>query len=421
VASIVFYAGCVVAPPPPDPCADVNCDDGDACTTDTCADGVCSNDPVVCSDGESCVEGVCVADEPAGFQAADGINGGQMFDKFWATETGFDQDDANLQTFADNGDFFRCKQCHAWDRLGNMASYIDRGPKTTRPDVTGVNLAAIARDESAQELFDAIKTGDGGTRRPVDADLSTYDPADPATTVEGNQMPNFGEILSDEQIWDLVKYLKDEVLDTTELYDVTTEGTYPTGSRTFSDVGKDGDAAHGDQLYADKCAGCHGADGTTIDLEGRSIGAFAREKPYEMWHKVKFGQLGSAMGPQGVDTLEDMKDLLKAASDPANFPDLGAEPDPCEGVTCDDGSTCVEGACVPDEVGDPVAGEATYMANGCNACHGDDAAGPPSLVGATADTIFDKVSGAESHGGGTFDGITADDAADIVAWVESLP
>lgn len=259
---------------------------------------------------------------PQGFVDADGLKGGQMYDKFWASETGFDQNDPNLAIIQASSDFFRCKQCHAWDRLANTASYIDRGPRTSRPNVSGVMLVTVSDTHSPQELFDEIKTGEGAPRRDVDADLSTYDPDVPSTTTLGNQMPNYSQILSDEQIWDLVKYLKEEAFDTTELYEITTEGVYPTGSRTFSDVGRDGDPFNGDALYASKCAGCHGANGTNIDLEGRSIGAFAREKPYEMWHKVKFGQLGSSMGPQGINTLQEMKDLFAATSDPVFFPDL---------------------------------------------------------------------------------------------------
>jgi len=42
-------------------------------------------------------------------------------------------------------------------------------------------------------------------------------------------MPDFSKILTDAQIWNLVKYIKEDILDTTQLYDITTEGTYPDG------------------------------------------------------------------------------------------------------------------------------------------------------------------------------------------------
>lgn len=338
--------GCPSVVPPP------GCDDGDACTIDTLgADGVCVNTPTTCNDGqtcdpatgecaatdpcagvtcdagESCVDGACVADVSAGFTKADGINGGALYDKFWATETGFDQADANLDIYSGAGNFFRCKQCHAWDRLANTSSYIDRGPKTTRPNVSGVLLTTVVTASTPQELFDLIKTGDGAARRDVDADLSTNDPdADPPVTEVGDQMPDYSQILTDEQVWDLVKYFIDEALDTTQLFDVATEGSYPTGSRTFSNVGLDGDAINGNDLYATNCAGCHGAngrDGAAFPIADGdfSVGSFARTKPYEMWHKVKFGQLGSPMTAQGIDTLEDMQDLLAATADVDAFPD----------------------------------------------------------------------------------------------------
>ena len=49
---------------------DADCDDSNACTTDTCTDGVCANAPVDdcclldadCADGEVCVENVCMPD-----------------------------------------------------------------------------------------------------------------------------------------------------------------------------------------------------------------------------------------------------------------------------------------------------------------------------------------------------------------------
>ncbi len=60
------------------------------------------------------------------------------------------------------------------------------------------------------------------------------------------------------------------------------------------------------------------------------------------------------------------------------------------------------------------------MANNCAACHGDDAMGPPSLIGADATTIFDKLSGNVSHVGGTVEGVTEQDALDLEAWFASI-
>jgi Cytochrome c len=255
--------------------------------------------------------------DPPEFTVADGINGGQMFDKFWAQETGWNQSDPNLATFNNSKDFFRCKQCHGWDRLGNAGAYINRAPRTTRPNVSSVNLKQVAAEHSPQELFDELKSSAG--RRPLSADLSTYDPATNSTV--GDQMPDLSEFMSDAQIWDLVKFLLTEAIDTDDLYNSSTTGNYPTGSITYMSIGLDGVAASGDATYAAGCASCHGADGTQILVDGSfSVGSFLRAKPYEMQHKVKFGQLGTGMGSLVTD-LTEMLDLYLALTDATNYPD----------------------------------------------------------------------------------------------------
>ena len=256
---------------------------------------------------------------PPEFSAADGIIGGRMYDKFWAPETGWDQADPNLATFNGFADFFRCKQCHAWDRLSNAGSYIGRAPSTTRPNVSSVDLIEHSEHHSPQELFDALKSSTG--RRPLSADLSTYDPATNSTV--GDQMPDLSEIMTDAEIWDLVKFLKQEAIDSDLLYDFTTTGSYPTGSITYMNIGKDGDATNGDAIYASMCTTCHGADGTQILVDGSfSVGSFLRAKPYELQHKVKFGQPGSIpfMGSLLTD-VNDIKDVYKALTNATTYPD----------------------------------------------------------------------------------------------------
>jgi thiosulfate dehydrogenase len=241
-----------------------------------------------------------------------------MFDKFWASETGWDFG-ANADHFGEFSDFYRCKQCHGWDLLGNAGAYISRAPKTTRPNVSSVNLKEHAAEHTPQELFDEIMGSTG--RRNLDADLASYDPATNSTV--GDQMPNFSEFMTDEQVWDLVKFLKEEAIDTDELYDFATTGSYPTGTWTPSNIGKDGDAASGNAVYGSaNCAFCHGNDGTQIIVDGSfSVGSFFRKKSNEAQHKVKFGQLGTQMINLGVTDLDDIRDLYKAVADEATYPD----------------------------------------------------------------------------------------------------
>ena len=38
----------------------VNCDDGDACTTDSCINGQCTNNPINCDDPDPCTDDFCI-------------------------------------------------------------------------------------------------------------------------------------------------------------------------------------------------------------------------------------------------------------------------------------------------------------------------------------------------------------------------
>jgi len=251
------------------------------------------------------------------YDNADLAKGGIMYDKFWASESGFSQSDANIAKFNASADFFRCKQCHGWDGLGNAGSYNNRGPKTTRPNISGINLYQLAQTMTSTELYEAMTKTAG--RRSISYNLSTYDPATNAT--EGDKMPSLTEILSDAQIWDMVKFMKEGMFDVSQLYDATYTGTYPTGKSVFANVGKDGNEAAGNTFYSANCAGCHGADAKTITVEGMSIGKFTRSKPNEVQHKVKYGQLGSAMAGEFDITVTNMKDLYKALANSTKYPD----------------------------------------------------------------------------------------------------
>jgi cytochrome c553 len=250
------------------------------------------------------------------YNNADMSKGGIMYDKFWSTESGFDQNNQYMNTLSESSNFFRCKQCHGWDGLGSNGAYISRGPKTTRPNVSSLGLYEMAKTKTAKELFDGMKKTAG--RRDISYDLSTYDPDNNST--EGDKMPDLNQLLTDAQIWDNVKFMKESMFDVTELYDAAYEGTYPTGSMTISNVGKDGNAANGNAYYTANCAGCHGADGTIVELEGKTLGKFVRTKANEVQHKVKYGQLGSAMVGEFDISISEMKDLYKACADTVAFP-----------------------------------------------------------------------------------------------------
>lgn len=250
------------------------------------------------------------------YDAASAVVGSQLYNDFTKTP-GYDgPKDANVNPddILNFKDFYRCKQCHAWDLKARFASYINRKPKMSRPDVSSVQLVNLSGVE-IKYLFDKIKNTGGAAVDPA----RTADGTNPS--LGGNEHPDFGTILTDAQIWDLVKFLREGAFDVDNLYAVNLSGTYPTGTISYSNLGFDGSESVGQTFYNTNCASCHGADGTTINLAGNSIGGFVRNKPYELQHKVQSGQLGSIMGPTAV-SLEEMKGLLKYASNLTTFPDI---------------------------------------------------------------------------------------------------
>ncbi len=215
---------------------------------------------------------------PAGFTAADAVRGGTMYDKWWAV-TGAtppttnnplwvdrpDQD-SNTRTGADT---WRCKECHGWDYKGVDGAYAAGSHRTGFAGLFGTTA-------SAQEAFDTIK-GDHG----------------------------FGQAgLSDDDIWDLAKFVLDGLIDTDDILN----GAAFTGS-----------VSGGTALYDSTCMACHGADGLGLppgadpDFDD-FVGLIANENPWEFQHKVRFGQPGTVMPPQAnILTLDEVNDLSRFA------------------------------------------------------------------------------------------------------------
>lgn len=259
--------------------------------------------------------------EKTPYEFADGTKGGGLYNTFWDPATGYDQSDvAKLSKFSKSPDFFKCKQCHGWDLEGANASYIGRGPNANRPRVA-ISLRNFIANGTTQQIFDAIKKTSG--RRSLATDVTNYNPSTNFT--EGDKMPNYSEILTDSQIWDIVKFFKEDAYKTSDLYDISTSGNYPTGKITYSNIGKNGDATRGKAIFASQgcgSSGCHGANGTAIKVDNATytVGGFLRAKPNEAQHKIRFGQNENSGMLARKLNLQEMQDLYKALTDTVAFP-----------------------------------------------------------------------------------------------------
>jgi hypothetical protein len=267
-----------------------------------------------------CGEKPAEVTQPTEFLYADGYNGGMLYDKFWAEETGYVHPDTVI--FKRYSAFFRCRQCHGWDLLGRVGAYANYNPSKYSPNAAAVNLYATAQALSETELFSAIKTGSNPALRRSTSDtseLSTYDPS--ASSAVRDRMPNYSTILSDTYVWDIVKFLKTEAVNCSLLYDFTVEGIYPTATVTYANIGKDGNAAQGKVIFDNECGSltCHGPDGSESAGMMGSIGKHLRSIPFMDGHIIKFGYLGTKMEEEHL-TDQQLKDLFKALADSTLFP-----------------------------------------------------------------------------------------------------
>lgn len=301
-------------------------DNGDNTKTITCGDGT----SVTLADGATGSQGPAGQPGPAGkdlvdappsaYAAADGVKGGAAFSE-WFTATGGGKGKLTDHGVTNGSEFVRCKSCHGWDGLGNVGSYADRTGLSTgtasRPDVADVNLRVAAKTMSHQDLHDMIAAPWG---RPINA-------------ASDSRHPDYSAMLTEAQIWNLVKFMKEEWIAPNDLYDLQVSGapmhyevvngvnTLIKPKLTYTNIGKDGDAAAGTVVYKAKCESCHGADGKAVAIEGMSLGQFVRAKPHEAWFKTKFGQ-STVMAPGLITSTKDLKDLYKMMADASAFPNL---------------------------------------------------------------------------------------------------
>jgi len=186
----------------------------------------------------------------------------------WARQT------TNTRSGADT---WRCVTCHGWDYQGNV------GANRTGNNFTGFPGVYQAGEKMSQAEIIGQLTGE----------------RDPAH--------DFSPYLSEEDMDDLAVFLSDALIDDNQFIDLQTRQVI------------DGDVQHGEALYTQSCADCHGNDGNTLTFrfEGMTtgLGTLAAVEPWRFLHKTRFGTPGTDM-PIGHElgwTPQDGRDVLAYA------------------------------------------------------------------------------------------------------------
>jgi cytochrome c553 len=192
--------------------------------------------------------------------------GGTLYDKWWKT-AGLDKPTGDHPLWATRPDTatnkrngattWRCKECHGWDYKGVEGAYAKGSHRTGFPGIWK------ASQKSEATLFSSLKHTHG------------YEKAG----------------LSDRHIRALVAFIKMGLLDTSLL--VGSDGT-------FRAEGKAGAVLFNKRVAGNMaCASCHGQDGLKSPTGKPGFddfpGKVAVKNPWELIHKLRFGQPGTYM------------------------------------------------------------------------------------------------------------------------------
>ncbi|UJR85459.1 Hypothetical protein I5071_75390 [Sandaracinus amylolyticus] len=196
----------------------------------------------------------------------------------------------------DGGHDYRLKNLLGWDLRGRAGLY---GPAhMNKPYVVASD--SLAWPGSVREVADRLERGEG-------------------------DLPAYGDVLERHELEEIAAFvvrMRDGELPRAE--DVFAL-TSPDAGHYALREGADG--TRGVLLYAERCADCHGDDGTAIlfDDGAYSLGSHARQKAYEDWLKILNGQPGSPMGRQvrgetAAEIRQEILDILAALCDRQIFP-----------------------------------------------------------------------------------------------------
>ena len=149
---------------------------------------------------------------------------------------------------------WRCKECHGWDYIGKDGRY------SKGSHFTGISGVFNVQSDEPEAIYSSL--------------------------TDNNSKHNFSEYLSDSEMWDLVKFLR--------------EGQAPIEAAIDSNGQGKGNIASGKAHYDAQCASCHGNDGNEIDFKSdkdniQGVGWLANDNPEESIHKIRWGHPGSNM------------------------------------------------------------------------------------------------------------------------------
>jgi len=202
--------------------------------------------------------------------------GGRLYDNWFSTQGMDKPKETHAAWPASNtkkkGDVtWRCKSCHGWDYLGAAGKYGGGSYKT------GIAGVMSAKGKSVDDIAAMIRGGPHGFTK---------------------------EMIPDEQMGYLAAFLSRGLHDANMYIDAKS-----------GDV--KGDPKKGKPIFQTTCASCHGFDGRALNWgskdEPEFVGTVAKENPWEVLHKIRYGQPGVEMITLGAFDMQVAADVLAYA------------------------------------------------------------------------------------------------------------
>ncbi len=207
--------------------------------------------------------------------------GGQLYDKWWEVLEK-EKPTTTHPAYPANGKkkgaaTWRCKECHGWDYKGKNGAYAKGS------HFTGIKGVLGAKGRSPRELARIIRDKSHGYGK---------------------------DLLPDEEVERLALFLSRGLIET--------DGYIDRGTKKVR-----GDVRRGAALYETICAKCHGLDGKQINFGDEKkpeyVGTIAAENPWEVLHKIRFGNPMTEMPALvGLDLDDQLAILAYTATLPAN-------------------------------------------------------------------------------------------------------
>jgi thiosulfate dehydrogenase len=218
--------------------------------------------------------------------------GGQLYDNWWRTKTDAVKPDDDHPLWDKQGnnklkgyETYRCKECHGWDYKGKDGIY---GNGSHYTGFKGVY------------------------------ETSNMYPQDIKAILKGsvNKEHDFSKYLSDEDIMDIVLFLRWGMIDMETI--VTKDRKVMSGSKY------DGKA-----LFNNNCTiSCHGNSGMAINLgepdAPRYVATIAKDEPWEFIHIVRAGHPGTRM-PSAIINKWSKNDINSILAFAMTLPDKETE------------------------------------------------------------------------------------------------